>query len=249
MNAPAPRQRRAWRWIVLAVFLLSFAFVRFGNTLARALEDDAPSRSFGATHDGRLENGKRLPDAGANFAAYSRLGTALGRNAVHSRVRDAVLGAYAGLARTHPDLRFVYGETGWPEGGRLRPHRTHRNGLSVDFFVPVRDATGASVSLPTLPWTRFGYDLEFDRTGRMGGLAIDNAAIVAHLAALDDAARRHGLRIERVIYDPALQPALFAAPGGAALRERIAFSARPSWVRHDEHYHVDFVLISAAEPR
>lgn len=60
------------------------------------------------------------------------------------------------------------------------------------------------------------------------------------LLALDEAARGHGLRIEVVIFDPPLHAALFAAEGGDRLRQRVRFSPRAAWVRHDEHYHVVF---------
>ena len=33
---------------------------------------------------------------------------------------------------------------------------------------------------------------------------------------------------------------LFATPRGAYLQQHLHFMARPAWVRHDEHYHVDF---------
>ena len=73
----------------------------------------------------------------------------------------------AALARALPGTVHVYGETGKREGGPFPPHRTHRNGTSVDFMVPVRDADGDSVPLPTWPWNRFGYDLEFTLDGRL----------------------------------------------------------------------------------
>jgi penicillin-insensitive murein endopeptidase len=248
-GAVAVSRPRRWRrriaWGLVWLVAIAALWIGFGNALARLVEGDAPSRSIGTPADGRLENGKRLPDAGANFAAYSHVGTALGRNTVHGQVRSAVLDAYAALARSHPELRFVYGETGLPDGGPMPPHRTHQNGLSVDFMVPVRNGVGAVVVLPTAHTDKFGYAHEFDAHGRAGELAIDNAAIAAHLLALDAAARAHGLRIARVIYDPPLQRALFAAPGGAGLRKSVPVSRSASWIRHDEHYHVDFILIDA----
>jgi murein endopeptidase len=72
----------------------------------------------------------------------------------------------------------------WPSGGRIRPHRTHQNGLSVDFFVPVRNAQGKSVPLPISITNRLSYNIEFDISGK------------------------------------------YVKP----------------WVRHDEHYHVDFAV-------
>jgi penicillin-insensitive murein endopeptidase len=241
VSATRGRRWRIFRRTLGIIAVLLTVWTWTGNRIARAFEDDAPSQSFGSPADGHLVNGKRLPDGGANFSAYSHIGTALGRNSVHGAVRDAVVDAYAALARSHPDLRFVYGETGWPRGGPFPPHHTHRNGMSVDFMVPLRDAHGAPTTLSTWPWKKFGYGNEFDRDGRQGDQSIDNAAIVAHLLALDTAARAHGLRIARVIYDPPLQAAVFAAPGGQELRRRVRFSPTAAWVRHDEHYHVDFV--------
>jgi penicillin-insensitive murein DD-endopeptidase len=217
----------------------------FGNTVAVSLQSAKPSRSVGTPSAGSLRHGKRLPTAGANFVAYSRLGALLGRNSVHGEVRQVVLDAYREMAREHPDVRFVYGETGWPSGGRFRPHRTHRNGLSVDFMVPVRDAAGGPAVVPTWPWLRWGYDVEFDARGRFDGLEIDFPAVAAHLTALDAAARARGHRIERVILAPELMARLGRAEGGAAALRIIPFMKGKPWVRHDEHYHVDFRLASS----
>jgi penicillin-insensitive murein endopeptidase len=150
--------------------------------------------------------------------------------------------AYAEMARERPETHFVYGETGWPRGGRFRPHKTHRNGLSVDFMVPVLDREGRSVPLPTRAFDRWGYDLELDARGRHDDLTIDWEALSAHVAALDRAAREHGVGISRVIFDPELQPFLPGTEAWPELRGRVSFSTRRSWVRHDEHYHVDFAV-------
>jgi penicillin-insensitive murein endopeptidase len=235
-----PRRHR-WRWRLLTLVAVAFLALRFGNTVAIAFESDAPSVSHGTPARGSLENGKRLPSRGGNFRAYSDLGTLLGRNAVHDRVRATVLTAYAELATRLPDRRFVYGETGWPSGGRFRPHRTHRNGMAVDFMVPVQNAHGEPAELPTHAFNRWGYDIEFDREGVADGLHIDYPAMAAHLHALADAAAAQGLRADVVIFDPLLQAALFAAPQGEALQRRMRFSREAAWVRHDEHYHVVFV--------
>lgn len=107
-------------------------------------------------------------------------------------------------------------------------------------MVPLRSAAGEVTTLPTWPWTRFGYDLEFDAQGRRGAQHIDFEAIALHLAALERAARQHGTRIERLILAPEFLPLLWAAPSGHGLKSRIAVLRGPAWVRHDEHYHVDF---------
>lgn len=234
------------RWII-GLFVLGFLVLRFGNDAMRVVESRRPSVSHGTPASGSLEHGKRLPTSGPNYRAYSLLGALLGRNSVNSRVRATVIDAYAAVAQTLPDVQWVYGETGWPRGGRFPPHKTHQNGLSVDFMVPVRDLAGDPARLPTWPWRRFGYALEFDSTGRgtgsIRGVVIDFPAIAAHLLALADATPRHGLAIDVVIFAPELERRLLAAPGGDQLRGRVRFTRRPPWVRHDEHYHVNFRVL------
>lgn len=214
----------------------------WGNAVARAVESPVPSHSIGTPADGRLERGKRLPTSGPNFRAYSRLGALLGRNSVHGTVRTIVVEAYDGVARTQSDVRFVYGETGWPSGGRFRPHRTHRNGLSVDFMTPVRTSENRSVALPTWPWSRFGYDLEFGKDGRLGELRVDLDALALHLATLRAAAARHGASVALVIIAPEFEALLKADAKRRALLSDLPFMRGRPWVRHDEHYHVDFAV-------
>ncbi len=205
-----------------------------------AAEGPPPSTCFGTTSDGRLERGWKLPASGGNFSAYSTAGRLLGRTYVHSTVHAIVLDAYQALADALPDRVFVYGETGKRKGGEFRPHRTHQNGLSVDFMVPVTDADGRSVTLPTHAMNKWGYGVEFDAAGRTDGLSIDFDAIAEHLYALHRAALARGADIRRVIFDPGLQPFLHPSQRWPYLREHVQFSTRPAWVRHDDHYHVDF---------
>ncbi|QPF72028.1 replication initiation protein [Roseateles sp. DAIF2] len=222
-------RRRVWIGAATAMLLAG---------AARAGE----SQCYGSVSRGRLEGGVKLPQRGENFVAYSGSAALAGRTHVHSRVAAIVLEAFAALQRDDPSLRFVYGETGWAEGGRLRPHRTHQNGLSVDFFVPVRDAAGASVPLPTPLRQRFGYDIEFDAQARYGDYRIDFEALAEHLYQLHRAAQRQGAGIALVIFDTRYLPRLFATPRGAHLRQHLRFMQRQAWVRHDEHYHVDFAV-------
>jgi penicillin-insensitive murein DD-endopeptidase len=201
----------------------------------------AGSVCHGTPAKGRIERAVQLPASGKNFRAYSTVGVGLGRTYTHTRVADAVMHAYAALARQAPAKTFVYGETGFAKGGSFKPHKTHQNGLSVDFMVPVVDAKGRSVPLPTHASNRYGYDIEFDANARYRDLKIDFEALGEHLYALDQAGRRSGARIGRVIFEPAFLPKLFATRRGAFLRDRITFVRGKVWWRHDEHYHVDFV--------
>ena len=198
------------------------------------------STCYGNTSNGSLVRGVALPLNGDNFRSYSSIGNLLGRTFVHSEVKKVILGAFDTLKNTDHGKVFQYGETGLKEGGPFKPHKTHQNGLSVDFMVPVLSEKGESTYLPTKPFNKFGYGIEFDDTGRYKNLKIDFEAIASHLIALDQEAEKAGLSIQRVIFDPQLQQYLFQTSSGASLRKNITFSKKPSWVRHDEHYHVDF---------
>lgn len=207
--------------------------------VANAAEE---SICYGTPENGALANGWQLPGAGENFSAYSAVGVAAGRTYVHSKVYRTVLEAYQLLAHKLPTTQFVYGESGFKTGGRFRPHKTHQNGLSVDFFVPVVNAAGQSVALPTSPLNTFGYGIEFVGSGQYDDLSIDYPAMAEHLLALQTAAVHQGIQIGRVIFDNALQKYLFKTPLGNRLKHSLAFSTQTPWVRHDEHYHIDFVV-------
>ena len=62
-----------------------------------------------------------------------------------------------------------------------------------------------------------------------------------HLIALDRAARANGSGLALVIIDRNYLDALYAAPSGKALKRlNLPLMKGTPWVRHDEHYHVDF---------
>lgn len=198
------------------------------------------STCHGTTQQGRLADGVRLPLWGSNFQSYSLVASLLGRTYVHSKVREVVISAYQILEASAPAKVFVYGETGWRSGGRFSPHKTHQNGLSVDFMVPIVNKSGESVPLPSNPFNKMGYAIEFNSAGSYKSYAIDYESMASHIVAIHEAATTAGIKIWRVIFDPALQPPLFATSHGDYLRRHIEFSSKPSWVRHDEHYHIDF---------
>ena len=200
----------------------------------------AQSVCYGTPSDGRLEGAAQIPDSGLNFSSYSSLGVMLGRTYAHSKVVAAIGAAYTALETAAPGKRYVYGESGWRNGGRIRPHRTHQNGLSVDFMAPVVNTAGRSVPLPTSITNKFGYGIEFDADARYEDLAIDFEAIGEHLYALDAAVRVEGIGISRVIFEKAYLTRLYETKRGAWVKENVAFMQAEPWVRHDEHYHVDF---------
>jgi len=198
------------------------------------------STCYGTTSTGRLVAGERLPSEGKNFEQYSSIARLAGRTYVHSNVKNIILKAYASLESEQPEKVYKYAETGFKEGGQFKPHKTHRNGLSVDFMTPVIDLTGKSVHLPTTVFNKFGYNIELDSSGVYENVSIDYTALAAHIVALHKEARKAGFNLWRVIFDPKLQPGLYKTKYARYLRQNIQFSKKRSWVRHDEHYHVDF---------
>jgi len=108
--------------------------------------------------------------------------------------------------------------------------------------VPVTNAAGESVPFPGGVTNRFGYDVELDSAGRFGEYRIDFAALGAHLRALARAASAHHVAISLVILDSPYHPKLFATEHGPWLRDSLRFMKKSAWVRHDEHYHVDFAV-------
>jgi len=205
-----------------------------------AVAAEKPSTCYGTPSKGSLKNGVELPEKGENFEPFTSLAVMLGRTYVHSTVKAVVVESYQKLAKQFPDTKFMYGETGWEEGGKFAPHKTHRNGTSVDFMVPVLDKQGWSVALPTSVFNKFGYNIEFDKNGKYENLTIDFEALAAHIYFLEEAARKQKVSIQRVIFDPRLQPLLLKTKFGKKLKSKLKFNAKQAWVRHDEHIHVDF---------
>ncbi len=197
---------------------------------------------FGTTSNGRLEKGVQLPSEGKNYISYSSLARFAGRTYVHSSVRSIIVNAYKTLEKEQSDKVYKYAETGTKNGGQFKPHKTHQNGLSVDFMTPVTNMKGKSVHLPTNPLNKLGYNIEFDSKGQYKKLLIDYDALAAHLVALHKEATSQGYDIWRVIFDPKLQQYLFKTIYADYLKKNISFSKKRSWVRHDEHYHVDFAI-------
>ena len=202
----------------------------------------ADSQCFGTVGKGRIDGSVKLPLNGPNFSAYSSLAAAMQRTHVHTKVAQVVTRSFAALHRRFPSTVYVYGETGWPSGGPFRPHRTHQNGLSVDFFVPVTQTNGHSVPLPTHIGNRWGYNIEFDAQAQYQTYRIDFVALTEHLYELHHAAKAEGIGIALVIFDTTYLPKLFATPRGAYVRQHIPFMRGKPWVRHDDHYHVDFAV-------
>lgn len=219
----------------------SIAILAFAAFASLALPAHAQSTCYGRVGDGRAEGTVSLPREGVNYVRMAQGPVTAGRVYVHSMVFDILMDAYVALAQERPKIRWVYGETGLPQGGSFPPHKTHQNGLSVDLFVPVVDGEGNSVQFPNRADNGWGYQVDFDAAGGNATHRIDFANLGELLYQLHAAAKRRGSGLALVVFQRELRPALFATARGAWLKENIPF---PNWddsVRHDDHIHVDFV--------
>jgi penicillin-insensitive murein DD-endopeptidase len=195
-----------------------------------------------------VKNAKRLPSKGRNYCTYSRFLSAIGRTHVHEKVRDAMLKSCKILEKRQPNVTFVYGETGWKNGGNFWPHRTHRNGLCVDFIVPVREVANQKKPTTMFLWVlnAWGYNTRFDEVGCNASYSIDFYAIIEHLCALQESCQLFSLRIKQVIFDQPLLTLLKKEDVHQKLKT-IPFADFKAWVPHDSHYHIEFEIIKKPE--
>jgi len=68
---------------------------------------------------------------------------------------------------------------------------------------------------------------------------MDFEAIAQHLYALKKSAKKNGLVIEKVIFDPVLRRHLKKTSVWSKIKHLPFSKKRVAW-RHDDHYHVDF---------
>lgn len=223
----------------MRAFSLLYILLALAPTQTWSAEE---STCHGTYDQGSIEHAQQLPKSGNNFKVYSTIGDLLGRNYVHSQVAEVVIHSYAALEKTAPGKQFIYGETGYKNGGKFRPHKSHQNGLSVDFFVPVVNESNESVPLPISVFNKFGYAIEFDNEAKFKGLRIDFETLAQHIHAVKIEADKINVGIRVVIFDNEFQKKLMATPTGKLLQASVNFSTKKPWVRHDEHYHIDFVV-------
>ena len=228
--------RRAWPYaIVVGLGLLGLLYL-FPNILL-SFENNKTSQSIGHVANGRIVDAKRMQFRGSNFTTYSFACYLLGRTHVNDRVRKVMLEAYEACEKVKPRVTFVVGEIGNARGGKFLPHRTHQNGLSVDFMSPLlkKERPYRSNHLFNL----WGYRHEFDNKGKKGKVEIDFETMALHLYELNKATEAAGLVIQKVIFDPVLRPYLLATEYGPKIKH-LPFTRKRVIIRHDDHYHVDF---------
>lgn len=219
--------------------------IKLSNYISKHTNDSSQSISLGSASKGSLKNGKLIPYKGPNFSYFDQTSYLSGRAFLNSKVLNTVTDGYKSLELSNPNRKFKIMECAHEHGGKLWPHRTHQNGLSVDFMMPkLKD------SLPYYGLDSLGtqhYWLTFTNEGKYKAdtsISIDFELIAQHILTLHKEAKKHKLKIEKVIIKIELKNELYKGKYGQLLKESgiyIVKSLTPTInALHDEHYHIDF---------
>lgn len=217
--------------------------------IANHPDNGLPSKSVGTAAKGSLVNGKLLPYTGPNYFYFDPTSYTEGRAFANEKLVKSVLQTYGELAASHPDRVWGMMETGYESGGPITFHNTHQNGLSMDFMTPLLKNGAIHTDLDAIGAVH--YLLDFDPSGRLREdttITIDFQAMASHLLALENQARKNGLKIQKVILKLNLKDEFFATAEGKKLKAKGVYFAQnlPKVVddMHDDHYHVDFAPLS-----
>ncbi len=204
------------------------------------------SASIGTVSKGSLKNGRRFPYKGENFRYFSPMSfTFFNRAWVHSDVLDITLEAYQECQKTCPDRRFLLMECSRKKGGKMKPHRTHQNGTSIDFGSPLMK-NGKPIKRDHKLGI-FHYTMRFNENGVLKSnknVQIDFETMGKHILSLEKAARKRGMYVKKVILKINLKDDLFKTTSGKIIKQNGIYFAQklPKLIDnvHDDHYHVDF---------
>lgn len=207
--------------------------------------NDQGSKSVGSVSNGKLENAKLVPYYGKNFTYFDKDSYLGGRAFVNGKVKSTILEAYYALYTQLPERHFYLMECSNQEGGKLFPHKTHQNGLSVDFMMRMTKNGNDYYGLDTIG--KEHYWLSFNDDGKYSSdtaVKVDFNLIARHILLLNEKAKDNGLRITKVIIRIEFKDELFATENGQKLKSSGIYVVKGLTklinALHDEHYHVDF---------
>lgn len=212
------------------------------------VNDSITSISSGSVGKGQLKHATLLPFSGSNYQYFDTSSYLMGRGFMHTDVANIILAAMEELDSTCAERKFYIMESSLKQGGKLDPHRTHQNGLSVDFLCPKLKDNQPYYELDTIG--ALHYFLAFNDQGQLNkdtSVCLDFESIAQEILALNNAANQYGYSIEKVIFKLELKDELFATKTGKLLQQKNIYFARhlDKMVNdvHDDHFHIDFKKI------
>ncbi len=212
--------------------------------IAKHVDSNDASISKGSVSNGSLKNGKLLPYTGENFWYFDKGSYLSSRGFVHSKVKKTVLDSYKNLELLS-DRNWCLMEASNQKGGKLYPHRTHQNGMSIDFMMPLKKDNKPYYQLDSSGTMH--YLMTFDDNGFHASkkdVQIDFDAVGLHIIELEKAARKNGLKIKKIIIKIELKDELYASKYGSTIKSKGIYVVKGLTkminALHDDHYHIDF---------
>ena len=209
--------------------------------------DTLKSISHGKVSDGSIEHSKLVPYFGKNYSYFDTTSYFSGRAFLHEDVLKIALNAYKKL-ENYSDRHYRIMECSNKKGGKLFPHRTHQNGTSIDFMMPLLKEGKPFYELDSIGVSH--YWLTFDEQGKYSednSVEIDFETIAKHILTLNEEANKIGWKIKKVIIKIELKDELYATPSGKKIKQEgiyvVQGLSKIINALHDEHYHIDFVEI------
>lgn len=229
--------------ITISILLVFCFALKTSNALNK---NNGESKTVGEVHNGSLINGYKIPYKGRNYKYFSLFSYyILNRAYTNNRLNEIVEESYKKCQTQIPSVKFMYMECSRKEGGKMWPHRTHQNGMSIDFMVPLTKRNKQKTFYDHSGI--FHYALSFDQNGKLNlnkKVSINFEAVAKHILILDSTARKHGMKIKKVILKINLKDELFNTKSGHILKQSGIYFAKylPKTINnlHDDHYHVDF---------
>lgn len=210
-------------------------------------ENHQKSKAVGAVSKGQLINGKLVSFKGKNYQYFDTTSYLNARGFTHHLVKTTIEQAYAQCEKSCPNYSFVLMECSNQKGGKIWPHRTHQNGLSIDFAMPLMKDSVQCKKFDFIGAKH--YLLDFNNKGQYSKdttISIQFEMVARHLLELEKAAHKNGLKISKVILKTELKDDLYRTPSGKILKQKGIYVVKrlePLINRlHDDHYHVDFAL-------
>lgn len=206
--------------------------------------NDLESKSIGSVSNGSLQNGKMMPFHGKNFTYFDTLSYFENRAFTNGSVKQIIMDTYDSLSKI-TDRHFGLMELSNKDGGKMFPHQTHQNGMSVDFMMPLLKDGVPYYGIDSLGADH--YWLSFNDRGQYSkdpSIEIDFDLIARHILILNGLAKQFQMKVSKVIIKVEYKPLLFAGAYGALLKSTGIYVVKElsKIVNdiHDEHYHIDF---------
>ena len=259
--------------LIFLLFLLSLTFscsvdsiktkIAHSDTIEKTINSDSleiiayysknsgkndSSQTIGSVSKGKLKNGKLIPFYGTNFTYFDSRSYLNHRAFTSDKVMSSILSSYKEMETIAIGRHFYLMELSNKEGGKIYPHRTHQNGLSVDFMMPMLKNDVPYIGLDTLGADH--YWLSFNDNGEYSedkSIVVDFELIAEHILSLEKSAKANGLNISKIIIKVEFKDELFSGKAGQKLKNSGIYVVNNLSTLindiHDDHYHIDFKKI------